>query len=253
MKKLLMIFILMLFTFGNYSSVASNDIQGSEGKKALAILGDAHHPVFPLYLSIVKEIQKKGYETEVIMDYDVPFEDFSEYNLIVISRYAYNDLVLSRDYNFDFSVAKENLWLSADQELAFEDFVSKGGSLLIHHDGFGFYPKDGAITRLARAYFINHPPIGEITIKPVGDYEELSSNIEPFTVKDEEYVVEMDESQTNVFLESHSEKNGRHAQGWAHEYGNGKVVVLIPGHDRSILNHPMFKKCLTNVVNWLDK
>jgi type 1 glutamine amidotransferase len=187
------------------------------------------------------------------MDYDVPFEDFSEYNLIVLSRYAYNDLILSRDYNFDFSVAKENLWLTADQEQTFEDFVNDGGSLLIHHDGFGFYPKDGAITRLARSYFINHPPIGEITIKPTGDFKELNSNIEPFTVKDEEYVVEMDESQTNVFLESHSEKNGRHAQGWAHEYGGGKVVVLIPGHDSSILYHPMFKKCVTNVITWLDK
>jgi type 1 glutamine amidotransferase len=131
--------------------------------------------------------------------------------------------------------------------------VNTGGSLLIHHDGFGFYPEDGPISRLAKAHFINHPPIGEIKVQPVGDFSELNSNIDPFIIEDEEYVVEMDESQTNVFLESHSEKNGRFAQGWAHEYGKGRVVVLIPGHDKRVLNHPMFRKCLGNVVNWLEK
>jgi len=35
----------------------------------------------------------------------------------------------------------------------------------------------------------------------------------PFTVADEEYEVEMDESQTAVFMESHSPEHGRVAQG----------------------------------------
>ena len=63
----------------------------------------------------------------------------------------------------------------------------------------------------------------------------------------------MDESQSTVFLESHSEENGRFAQGWAHAYGKGKVAVLIPGHDRYVLFHPMVKQCIDNVIEWLDK
>jgi len=211
----------------------------------------AHHSVFPPYSAIVKELQKKGYETDVILDYDVPFKEFSEYDIIVLSRYAYNDAVLCKKYNFNFAKGKDNLWLTSKQEQAFEDFVKAGGCLFLHHDGIGFYPKGGAISRLAKAYFITHPPIGKITIKPSGRFPELTKDLEPFDVVDEEYVVEMDESQTSVFLESHSEKNGRFAQGWAHKYGKGRVAVFIPGHDKTVLFHPMAKQCIKNVIEWL--
>ena len=106
--------------------------------------------------------------------------------------------------------------------------MKAGGRLFLHHDGIGFYPKGGAISRLAKAYFITHPPIGRITVKPTGHFPKLTKDIEPFDVVDEEFVVEMDESQTDDFLESHSEKNGRFVQGWAHKYGKGRVAVLYP-------------------------
>ena len=66
-------------------------------------------------------------------------------------------------------------------------------------------------------------------------------------------VVEMDKSQTEVFLESYSEENGRFAQGWAHTYGKGKVAVLIPGHDKKVLFHPIVKQCIKNVIEWLEQ
>lgn len=222
-------------------------------KKALAILGDAHHSVWPQYDAIVRELQKKGYQTDVILDYDVPFGEFSKYGIIVLSRYAYNDVVLCKEYNFNFAKGKDNLWLTAKQEQAFEDFVRAGGSLFLHHDGIGFYRENGAISRLAKAHFVTHPPIGNITVKPCGSLGDLTKDIEPFDVVDEEFVVEMDESQTTVFMESHSQENGRFAQGWAHKYGKGKVAVFIPGHDKKVLFHPMVRRCIRNVIAWLDK
>ena len=33
----------------------------------------------------------------------------------------------------------------------------------------------------------------------------------------------------------------------------GRVVVLIPGHNRAVLFHPMFKQCLKNALDWLEK
>ncbi len=192
-------------------------------------------------------------KTDVILDYDVPFKTFPEYDMIVLSRYAYNDWILCKKYNFNFARGKDNMWLTAEQEQAFEDYVKAGGSLFLHHDGIGFYLKDRAISRLAKAFFVTHPPVGDITVKPSGEFPELTKDVKPFEITDEEYVVEMDETQTTVFLESHSEKNGRFAQGWAHTYEKGKVAVLVPGHDRYVLFHPMVKQCIRNVVEWLDK
>jgi len=235
------------------SASASGADKATVKKKALAILGDAHHGVYPQYAAIVKELQKRAYKTDVILDYDVPFKAFPDYDIIVLSRYAYNDRVLCKKYNFNFARGKDNLWLTEKQEQAFEDYVKAGGRLFLHHDGIGFYLKDRAISRLAKAYFVTHPPVGDITVMPSGKLPELTRDLEPFAIMDEEYVVEMDESQTDVFLESHSKKNGRSAQGWAHTYGKGKVAVLIPGHDRYVLFHPMVKQCIKNVIDWLEK
>ncbi len=68
----------------------------------------------------------------------------------------------------------------------------------------------------------------------------------PFTVVEEEFQVEMDEAETSVYLESHSPQNGRAVQGWAHAYGKGKVAVLVPGHSREVLEHPMVKRSVAN-------
>jgi len=254
MKKLIAYLLIAFGVFVHLTLVVvSASDETTVKKRALAILGDAHHSVFPQYSAIVRQLQEKGYSTDVILDYNVPFEGLSEYDIVVLSRYAYNDVVLCKEYHFNFARGKDNLWLTSKQEQAFEDFVKSGGCLFLHHDGIGFYPKGGAISRLAKAYFITHPPVGRITVKPVGHFPELTKGIELFDVVDEEFVVEMDESQTGVFLESHSEKNGRFAQGWAHKYGNGKVAVLIPGHDKTVLFHPMTKQCIRNVIEWLDQ
>ena len=80
---------------------------------------------------------------------------------------------------------------------------------------------------------------------------ELTEGITPFTVADEEYEVEMDESQTSVFMESRSPEHGRAPQGWAHSYGKGRVGVFIPGHSIATINHPMVQRCVQNITDWL--
>jgi type 1 glutamine amidotransferase len=170
----------------------------------------------------------------------------------VLSRYAFDDLSHYRAGAPRVGLNRPR-WLTPAQEQKFENYVNEGGRLLLHHDGIGFYPRDGAISRLAKAFFIKHPPIVEIEISPTGKLPELTKGVAPFKVTDEEFQVEMDEAQTTVFLESHSPEHGRAVQGWAHPYGQGKVVVLIPGHDRRVLEHPMTRRCLENAFDWLSK
>jgi hypothetical protein len=173
-----------------YGSVTDKE---NAKKRALVILGDAHHSVFPQYAALVRPLQKKGYDTHVILDYDVPFAALSEYDMIVLSRYAYDDVKLCQHHNFNFAKGKDNLWLTSQQEQAFEEYVTAGGRLFLHHDGIGFYPKDRAISRLAKAHFITHPPVGTIAITATGKLPKLTRDLERFEVEDEDYVVEMDE------------------------------------------------------------
>ena len=220
-------------------------------KRALAILGDAYHCVAPLYAALVSNLKRRGYTPVTIMDYSVPFDDFESYELIVLSRYAYDDVMFFRERDTSPARKGRALWLTVDQEQKLEDYVKAGGRLFLHHDGIGFYPKDRAISRLAKAFFIKHPPIVEIEVSPTGKMPEMTEGVTPFKVADEEYQVEMDESQTSVFLESHSPQHGRAPQGWAHPYEEGKVAVLIPGHSHDVLKHPVVRRSIQNVIDWL--
>jgi hypothetical protein len=233
--------------------LAQGDEPAEDKKQALAILGDAWHCVAPLYTSVVGVLKTRRYQPTTVIDYSVPFDDFNRYDVIVLSRYAFDDVTHYRERDRSPSRKRPPLWLTAAQEQEFEDYVKAGGRLLLHHDGIGFYPKDRAICRLAKAFFKTHPPIVDVRIARTDKMPELTEGVTPFTVADEEYQVEMDETQTSVYLESHSPQHGRAPQGWAHPYGQGKVAVFIPGHSGEVLAHPMVKRCLENVIDWLGK
>ncbi len=219
-------------------------------KRVLAILGDAYHCVAPLDQALVGRLRRSGWEAVTIMDYNVPFDDFGKFDLIINSREGREYIKYYRDRDGNPPNRGQARWITPEQEQKYEDYVNAGGRLFSYHDGFS-YPKGNAISRVARAYFIRHPAVVEIKVTPTGKMPELTEGITPFTCSDEEYQVEMDESKTSVFLESHSPEHGRAPQGWAHSYGKGKVAILIPGHTAVTINHPMIQRCIQNITGWL--
>lgn len=231
-------------------NAAPGKSQAQKKKRVLAILGDAYHCVAPLDAALVGRLRKDGWEAVTIMDYAVPFNDFSSFDLIIMSREAHEYVKYFRDRDVNPSKQRA-LWITPAQEQKFEDYVKAGGKLFLYHDGIGFYPKGGPVSRVAKAFFIRHPAIVNIEVKPTGKLPELTRGIEPFTVADEEYELEMDESQTSVFIESRSPQHGRFPQGWAHSYGKGKVAVFIPGHNTQTISHPMVQRVIQNVTAWL--
>jgi Trehalose utilisation len=215
-------------------------------KKGLAILGDFWHAVAPLNAAIVFQMEERGYATDIVLDYNVPFDKLAEYDLIVMSRYAVDDHRKLKEKETD---SRKYAWMTPAQEEAIEAYVLNGGHLFLHHDGIGFYPKDGGISRVAKAYFIMHPPATTITVVPTGNYAGLNNGVVPFIIKDEEYKLEIDTLATNVFMQSFSQESGRFIQGWAHDYGKGKVVVFVPGHDRYTLVLPVVRRSIANILD----
>ena len=216
-------------------------------------LGDAWHAVAPLYKSIVKKMETAGYEMDTTMDNSVPFESLADYDTIVISRYGYDNITQLKQGLFQKAAGKQLRWVTPEEEDAIENWVKDGGHLFMHHDGHCYYSAKGGIELLAKTSHAGHPPKIPVTMKATGLLPELTRGVTPFTVSDEEFRMDLDESKTTVFLESYSEANGRTPQGWAHDYGKGKVVVLVPGHDRYSLEHPMVDQCIANIVDWLSK
>jgi hypothetical protein len=232
---------------------AVEDAADDDKKRVLAILGDAWHRVAPLDRHLVGKLRDKGWEAVVIMDYNVPWNDFDSYDLIILSREGREYVQYYRDRDTEPKADEPSYWLTKDQAQKFEDYVNAGGRMFLYHDGFGNYPCDYAVARVARSCFIRHPAIVEINVTPTGKMPELTEGVTPFVVADEEYEVDMDESKTNVFLESHSPEHGRAPQGWAHTYGEGKVAVLIPGHRMDTITDPSINRIVQNVLDWLTE
>jgi uncharacterized protein len=233
------------------SSVGEVSQMDSGKKRVLAILGDGWHRVAPLDQALVSGLRKEGWEAIVIMDYNVPWDDFADYDLIIMSREGHEFIQYYRTRDTEPQPEKRPYWLTPDQEMKFVEYVNAGGRLFLYHDGFGNYECGNGVSQVARSCFVRHPPIVDINVTTTGNMPELTEGITPFVVADEEYVVDMDENQTSVFLESHSPENGRAPQGWAHTFGDGKVAVLIPGHKMDTITHPMIGNLIENILDWL--
>lgn len=222
-------------------------------KQVLAILGDVWHRPAWLDRHLVGPLRDDGWMADVIVDYDVPWDDFDRYDLIIVSRYGQEDYEYyrTRDRNPD---AERKTWMTQEQSMRFVEYVESGGSILLYHDGFGSTPCDFGTAILARSCFIQHPERVMLSITTTDKMPELTKGVEtPIFAVDEEYEVVMDESETNVFLESRSPEHGRFPQGWAHEFGDGKVVVLVPGHATATIEHPMINRLIQNSLDWLNK
>ena len=252
MKRKGLIVLVLSFTMFAFEWPSLDPQTPDNSKKGLAIIGDAWHAAAPLYMAIVKQMQNKGIETDVVYDYEVPFENLDEYDIIVMSRWGLDDLYNFQEGLFLTPEWMEHLWLTSEQEGKIEKFVENGGKLFLHHAGHAYYPENGGIRRLAKATHKGHPPRIEIEISPTDAMPELTKGVEPFKVVDEEYRMEIDES-TTIFLKSHSAKNGTANQGWVHDYGEGKVVVLVPGHDMNALRNKSVKVLISNVIGYLIK
>ena len=235
------------------SNAADEAQENTDQKRVLAILGDGWHRVAPLDQLLVSGLRRNGWQAVVIMDYDVPWDDFDSYDLIILSREGHEFIQYYRNRDTQPASQQRAYWLTLEQAQKFEDYVNAGGRLFLYHDGFGNYPCDYAMAKLARACFIRHPAIVDITVSPTGLMPVLAEGITPFVVADEEYEVDMDESQTSVFMESHSPEHGRAVQGWAHTYGEGKVAVFVPGHKMDTITHPMVVRTVQNCLDWLTQ
>lgn len=213
-------------------------------KEALEIAGDIWHAPAVIHRAIGQRLEEQGWRVTKIYDNNVPFERLNQYDLIILSRYALDDTKDNR--------IQKHLWITPEQEELIEQYVLHGGRILFHHDGISHYPRGGGVSRTAKAFRIDHPPMGRISVYPsASDEKELVKEIEPFEVEDEEFNLEINEQEVTVFLTSVSKKHGRHLQGWCHVYGKGKAAVFIPGHDNTVLNHPMVAKLVKNVLKWL--
>jgi len=208
--------------------------------KILIITGDYWHAPGPMEHGLRHALSPLKPAIDAIVNPDdFPLDAIGGYDLVI----------LARDGNHTWK--QGHAWLSEDQESRIEQYVTAGGRLLGIHSGLCTYSKNGPLRRVMKGHFVSHPPETDVLISAALPDHPVCRGIEPFTVFDEQYVVDVDPAQTTVFLHSTTPTLKAIIAGWTHPVGKGLFVGLTPGHTRPVLGHPMMTRVIRQAVEWM--
>lgn len=210
-------------------------------KQALVIGNNADAPYHPLNAvqERLQQILKEDFELTVSLDYDQLAGDALE--------------------NYDLCISYTDRWeeaVSAEQAAGLLTYVAKGGGLLVVHNGISLQVRP-ELAQLIGAKFTEHPPYTELEFGVAADFGNAShpvvEGIEPFTLAEEPYRFEFDPFCAKKVLLTYRHEGQEWPAAWAHSYGLGKVVFLMPGHHLPSFQHPEVAKLLRGGAKWAAK
>lgn len=156
------------------------------------------------------------------------------------------------------TAAKPAFWMRPDQGRAVRAFVENGGSALLLHNVTHVGLTDPDFRDVLGAAYAGHPPIRTFKVRVSDPSHPIAQGVSDFIVTDEQHYMEYDKDPSQVFLETVNEEGldyrgmGPTAPGgWAHEYGDGRVCYMSPGHLLRVLWNPEYVKLQQNAVTWL--
>jgi type 1 glutamine amidotransferase len=210
--------------------------------KALLVAGDFWHAAGPVAFGVKEPLARAGFELDtVICAEDLPWQALATYSLVVLAR---EGLRLPAD-------SAKTLWLTEEQEGRIESFVKSGGTLFVFHSGICNYRVNGPVHRCTGGRFVMHPADHAFSVVPQTPGHPITAGIEPFTVVDELYKVEMDQSVKEIFLISNSAEHGTAPSGWTLTNGKGRGVVLTVGHTREVIGNASVQKIIRGIGDWV--
>lgn len=209
-------------------------------KKILALVGDFYHPADYLSEALQNTLGDK-YSLSIKDNHqDIPWNELNSYDVFILAA--------SGKMNPQES---DEVWITAREEELIEKFVASGGKLLVLHCGLADFSTEGILRQVVKGHFLEHPEEHpEILVSPVKNDLFPVEEIEEFKIVDELYIVDVDLEDTTVFLQAESEEYGNAIAGWAHQYGQGKVYCLTPGHTLEVLKEEMMAKLIIKGVEW---
>ena len=182
--------------------------------------------------------------TEFTFDW---IEDARDWSSEIMKGYPL--VILTKSNNL--SSADPSGWMTEAVQAVFADDVRKGSGLLAVHSGTAGYDQMPVLRGLLGGVFAYHPEQCLVTVNPhVG--HPLAAGSSPFTLQDEHYFMTLDDPQADVYMTTTSQY-GEQPGAWRRVEGNGRVVVLTPGHNLEIWLHPSFQTLLLNSLRWCGK
>jgi len=194
-----------------------------------------------------REIVEAGLEFLKGHDWDLTILTAMEH--VDLSAFNFADyqaiFVCKSDRN---SYEDEGCWLSDEVATRFATYVEAGGCLMVMHAGSVAPKSSERFKTLVGCAFDMHPPQSPVKYFPVGDAA-IIDGIAEFTEQDEHYKIDIYAEDIKIFLSSTSEYFDEVA-GYYRNVGNGKVIVLTPGHNLPVWLNPEYQKLILNALKF---
>ena len=234
-----------------------------------SFLGDFYHKHENIYPSVKKAAEQAG---ETLHDRKC----ISELSDVIDKNPAV--IIIAAENRVNPEAEPENLWLTPELDEKLTDYVKNGGSFIAIHAALASYPEDSKYVDMVKGYFVSHPTehylvcytsnekfekmpfcgnVGNIADCENAGNSEISKNSEisekpaafDYEVMDEHYVLNVNTAATNVFMTLSSEF-GEGCGGWFHSYGNGKVIAVVPTHNKEGFEHPETVRLYKEAIIW---
>lgn len=133
----------------------------------------------------------------------------------------------------------------------FIEYIEEGHGFIALHAGNTYTRADlPDMATLTGNDFITHPPQCTVEARPTGNHV-ISEELEPFSFRDEHYIINLHAKDASVFLTTASDTSaGTQPAGYTRLMSRGRFCCLTPGHNCSVLQHPSFVKLLHNALRW---
>jgi len=155
-------------------------------------------------------------------------------------------------------------WITPDQGKAVRDYVRNGGSALLYHNATDISISNQDFRDVVGGEFDGHSKFRPFRVKITNRNHPITKGVKDFTITEEQHFPLYDKGSANVFMEGEGiNEDGKTfvtysgkklvsgPQGWAYDYGKGRVCYLAPGHLLTVLWNPEYEKIQKNAKRWL--
>jgi len=128
-------------------------------------------------------------------------------------------------------------------------WVQGGGGLLAVHAATVAGQTSPALRALMGGVFVEHPPQFTFTVYPLHGERPITAGIKAFTVHDEFYVQEYDDT---VAIHAIALDRGiAHPLVWSKSEGKGRVAYIAMGHGPEVWQLEPYQRLMLQAIDWL--
>ncbi|TFE29528.1 ThuA domain-containing protein [Cohnella luojiensis] len=142
--------------------------------------------------------------------------------------------------------------LSPARTAALLSFVARGGGFLAIHNGISLQ-RNQELAVMIGGKFTGHPDFTSLPVSIRQPNHRIMDRVESFTVDDEPYRFEFDPFIRTTVLAEYEHEGEKWPAAWTHEFGLGRIVYLMPGHQLSSFKVEAYRKLILNAGLWAAK